>query len=241
MKATENKKYIFDVDGTLTPSRQKIDKGFADFFEDFCQTNHVYLVTGSDRNKTREQLTYKILKNSKMAFQCAGNEVYQGYDLVYKNEWLPEKELVNFLEEELNNSKFNLRTGKHIEFRPGMINFSIIGRNCDLLERQSYVHYDRETDERRTIAKKVKLRFPEIDVFVGGETGLDIFPLGYGKEQCVDKIRTSKDDKLIFFGDQVVPGGNDYDIAMKCDRYYHVKSWRETYEYLSILSDVRAA
>ena len=41
-------KFIFDVDGTLTPSRREMDKEFVQFFFEFCTKNDVYLVTGSD-------------------------------------------------------------------------------------------------------------------------------------------------------------------------------------------------
>ena len=51
-------KYIFDVDGTLTPSRQKLDPNFLIFFNSFALANDVYLVTGSDRDKTIEQITH---------------------------------------------------------------------------------------------------------------------------------------------------------------------------------------
>ena len=51
-------KYIFDVDGTLTPSRKKIDPDFLIFFNSFALANEVYLVTGSDRDKTIEQITH---------------------------------------------------------------------------------------------------------------------------------------------------------------------------------------
>ena len=40
-------KYIFDVDGTLTPSRKKIDPDFLIFFNSFALANEVYLVTGA--------------------------------------------------------------------------------------------------------------------------------------------------------------------------------------------------
>ena len=49
-------KYVFDVDGTLTPSRGKMNKHFAVWFSKFCQKESVYLVTGSDRQKTVEQV-----------------------------------------------------------------------------------------------------------------------------------------------------------------------------------------
>lgn len=235
----KTRKYVFDVDGTLTPSRQKIDKEFAEIFWNFCTSNEVYLVTGSDREKTREQLTYKILNSVELSFNCAGNEVWKKYDLVKKNDWIAPKKLIIFLEKELSRSKFIPKTGKHIEQRNGMVNFSIVGRNCTLLERKHYVEWDAEHDERRTIAEKVRQEFPELDVFVGGETGLDIFEKGKGKAQCLEYIRTSNNDIIHYFGDQIFPGGNDYDIAIQCDAYHSVKNWNNTKEIVQILSEIK--
>ena len=53
-------KYIFDVHGTLTPSRQIIDSSFETFMIKFCCKHDVYLVTGSDRQKTVDQLGLDI-------------------------------------------------------------------------------------------------------------------------------------------------------------------------------------
>ena len=50
------KHYIFDIDGTLTPSRGRIDPEFETFFKSFINKNKVSLVTGSDRPKTLEQI-----------------------------------------------------------------------------------------------------------------------------------------------------------------------------------------
>jgi phosphomannomutase len=235
----KRRKYVFDVDGTLTPSRQKIDKEFAEIFLNFCTSNEVYLVTGSDRKKTREQLTYQILNAVELSFNCAGNEVWKKYDLVRKNDWEAPESLIVFLEDELRNSKFTPKTGKHIEQRNGMINFTIVGRNCTLLERKNYVEWDSKEDERNSIAERVRRVFPELDVFVGGETGLDIFEKGKGKAQCLEYIRTSNNDVIHYFGDQIFPGGNDYDIAMQCDVHHSVKGWNNTKEIIQILSELK--
>lgn len=235
----KKRKYVFDVDGTLTPSRQKIDKEFAEIFWNFCTNNEVYLVTGSDREKTREQLTYQILNSVELSFNCAGNEVWKKYELVRKNDWVAPKDLVLFLEKELLSSKFIPKTGNHVEQRNGMVNFSIVGRNCTLVERKHYVEWDTERNERNAIAERVRQRFPELDVFVGGETGLDIFEKGKGKVQCLDYIRTSNNDVIHYFGDQIFPGGNDYDIAIKCDVHHQVKSWENTKEFIQVFSDIK--
>ena len=45
------KKFIFDVDGTLTPSRKQMHTGFSAEFLIFCCKFDTYLVTGSDKDK----------------------------------------------------------------------------------------------------------------------------------------------------------------------------------------------
>ena len=44
--------YIFDIDGTLTPSRLPIDPEFEKFFLEWMKDKKVYFVTGSDKDKT---------------------------------------------------------------------------------------------------------------------------------------------------------------------------------------------
>ena len=71
-------KYIFDVDGTLTPSRGRMDKEFSLWFGKFCIENDVYLVTGSDRPKTIEQIGEYLYSKCKRVYQCSGNDVWEG-------------------------------------------------------------------------------------------------------------------------------------------------------------------
>ena len=51
-----NKVFIFDVDGTLTPSRLPMTKEFQKFFGEWSKKNKFYLVTGSDLPKLQEQM-----------------------------------------------------------------------------------------------------------------------------------------------------------------------------------------
>ena len=48
--------YIFDVDGTLTPSRRKMTEDFEEFFSKWSKENTFYLVSGSNLEKIREQV-----------------------------------------------------------------------------------------------------------------------------------------------------------------------------------------
>ena len=69
-------KFIFDVDGTLTPSRSKIDPEFKIWFTEFCVNNEVYLVTGSDYVKTQEQLGDYLLRWPVFVYNCSGSDVW---------------------------------------------------------------------------------------------------------------------------------------------------------------------
>jgi len=226
--------YVFDVDGTLTPSRQKIDSQFRDWFVEWQKTHNSYLVTGSDYIKTVEQVGQEVIDNCKMLFNCCGNEVRVGKLIVHSSTWHPTHDLIDALDEELSASEFPLRTGNHIEIRTGLLNFSIVGRNASKEERKQYIEWDRETNERNTIATRLGQHFNDIDFMVGGETGIDIYPTGKDKRQVLDFIKN--DGPIIFFGDKTLPGGNDYPLAISVDIAHRVENWEHTWELLKLTS-----
>ena len=67
--------YIFDVDGTLTPSRQQIDPEFKEYMMAFSKTHDTYIVTGSDKAKTVEQIGEDLFNRIIRAYNCGGNDV----------------------------------------------------------------------------------------------------------------------------------------------------------------------
>ena len=225
------KKFIFDVDGTLTPSRKKITPEFFDEFFQFTEENDVYLVTGSDRDKTLEQITPEIYNNCKRVYNCSGSDVYEGDKNVYRDDWeLPEK-VERFLQDELDFSQFPIRNGNHIERRPGGVNFSILGRDPDPMKgREEYVKWNKIHSERRFIALRILDMFPDLSVALGGQTGIDIGPLGADKSQILRDF--TADDEIHFFGDRMEPGGNDHSLGeavKKMGGYtYNVDSYKDT-------------
>ena len=223
------KVFIFDVDGTLTPSRKQIDSAFFAEFLIFCCKFDVYLVTGSDRDKTVEQVGLDIYNRCKRVFNCSGADIYDGNNSVYRSDWKPSDELISFLNDELDHSTFPIRTGNHIEHRPGGINFSILGRGeGNMKGRDEYVKWDRNTAERITIVDRIKDQFPNLNVQIGGQTGLDISDSD--KSQIIKYF--SFDDEIHFFGDMMEEGQNDYPLAKavqeRCGKTYNVKNWEET-------------
>ena len=233
------RKFIFDVDGTLTPSRKEIEHEFWAPFLIFCRHHNVYLVTGSDRQKTLEQLGLDICYTAKRVYNCSGCDVYDRDINVYRDTWKPSDEVRQFLQDELDYSQFSIRTDPHIEERPGCINFSILGRGANWEEREVYKQWDKDEHERESIARRFNERFPDLYATVGGQTGLDIAPLGGDKSQILRDF--NKDDELHFFGDRMEEGGNDYSLAKALQEMggypHHVSDWKDTRTKLVELTD----
>ena len=223
------KKFIFDIDGTITPSRKKIEHEFWAPFLIFCRNHDVYLVTGSDREKTVEQVGLDIFYTAKRVYNCSGSDVYEKNKNVYRDNWELPLDVEKFLLDELDYSQFPLRNGNHIEIRPGGVNFSIMGRDEDpMLGREEYIKWDKERLEREDISDRLKNQFPDLNVQIGGQTGLDIS--NKDKSQILRDF--SKDDDIYFFGDMMEEGQNDYPLALAVQemggKTYHVKDWTDT-------------
>tara|TARA_R110002072_G_scaffold295443_1_gene466426 strand:+ start:3545 stop:4276 length:732 start_codon:yes stop_codon:yes gene_type:complete len=233
--------FMFDVDGTLTPARRRMTSEFLKFFLEFCRENKVYLVSGSDYDKLLEQVPAEVLKLIIGVFACSGNQYWEGSSLVYEKEFkLPEK-LLTYLEDKEKYSGYHIKTGRHIEERSGMINFSTIGRNCTQEQREDYYYWDREMGERKQICERIKHMFPELDCVIGGQISVDIYPMGRDKSQSILYIKEKHNNMPItFFGDRLMPGGNDFPVysAMNqdgrapLDIAAPVEGWRETMRIL---------
>jgi phosphomannomutase len=225
-------RFIFDVDGTLTPSRGIMDSQFQHWFNNFCRANPVYLVTGSDKPKTVEQIGEDTYNLCHTVYNCNGNDVWQSKKNIRTNEWTLPEDAHNFLSGILTKSTFPLRTGLHFEHRPGMVNFSIVGRNADKLERAKYVTWDKEYSERENIASWFNAIFPDLEAKVGGETGIDISPKGSDKSQIL--VDFDYNDTIHFFGDRIDEQGNDWPLANANTqgKNYHVTGWEHTWKLL---------
>ena len=138
--------FIFDVDGTLTPSRLPMTKEFQKFFEQWIENNKFYLVTGSNIEKMDEQIDDIIMERAEGIFCCGGNQLWEfdphivnfPFNRVYSRDFAPPKALLDYLHQQLKNSSYRGRYGTHIENRGSMVNFSVVGRDCTLDQRYDY-------------------------------------------------------------------------------------------------------
>ncbi len=230
--------YLFDVDGTLTHPLTEIDEEFADVFLTWLRDKNktVYLVTGSNIEKTKKQVFSAFLDQCEGVFACSGNQFFRKGRQVYENKLeLPDRFLEDLELYLYEGTSWRNKTGKHIEVRPGMVNFSTVGRNASADLREAYYLWDRDAQEREDIVAYITNLYPEFEVSIGGQISVDIYPAGLNKAQVVDKLQEihGEDVEMIFVGDRNVPGGNDWPLAQRLDpiegsEWYQVLSYEET-------------
>tara|TARA_B100000085_G_scaffold281599_1_gene308511 strand:+ start:4721 stop:5479 length:759 start_codon:yes stop_codon:yes gene_type:complete len=242
--------YLFDVDGTLTPSRDVIDKNFKQTFLEWCEDKEIYIVSGGTFERLVNQLGIDIMEKMSGVFPCMGNTFYQlreqinktgfsEWEIMYENKFNSPRNLTRSLRSIVAKSDFPVKTGAHYVERIGMINFSIVGRNATKAQRQEYAEWDKIHNEREKVAAKLSEKYPTLDFAVGGAVSIDIFNKGNDKSQVIKRYfkESVENNKLHFVGDRVNFPGNDYPLAKKLSKYSHctvheVQTWEDTVELL---------
>lgn len=228
--------YLFDIDNTLTPPRQKMHSHFNWFFLQWMKDKEVYLVGGSDQKKIETQLPASIISHCRGIFSSMGNQFKFEKNLVYTNDWQIPFSLNRDLEKFVESSAYQYKTSNHIEKRIGMVNFSVAGRDSNLEQRQAYNDWDDEHEERKKIVKYIESKYHKVEAKIGGQISIDIFPKGRDKSQASKWIRQNVSEDIVFIGDQCGVGGNDFaiykDVTINGGRAYEVSGFSETQKIL---------
>ena len=221
--------FLFDVDGTLTNPREPINPEFAKYFGEWIvdtklNGDQIFFVTGSDKNKTIEQIGMPMYRLVDGVYQNCGNQLFVKNSLIYESKWMISAHLRLDLLILAEKSPWFGKAKQNIEERVGMANFSTIGRTATQEQRKAYALWDGATNERYNNAEWLSIRYPRLQFDVGGEISIDIYPKGKDKSQVIQHFK----DKTVFFGDRCEEGGNDHTISQAADKYHQVKGWTET-------------
>ena len=218
---------LFDVDGTLTKSRNRITPEMEEFLLNLRAKVTVGLVGGSDLQKIAEQMTSKNTMSAENDLLAKYEYVFAENGLVthisgilQENEsilsYMGERKLqtlINFCLKYMSELTLPCKRGNFIEFRTGMINVSPIGRSCSQAEREQFAEYDKVHKVRENFISALNERFGDdlkLKFVIGGQISIDIFPWGWDKTYCLKYLNDF--NKIYFFGDKTFPGGNDYEI-----------------------------
>ena len=207
--------FVFDMDGTLTPARLPMKSDFAEVFKSWQQNHLSFIATGSDYKKVQEQMPESVINGFTGVYCSMGNMLIKQGQIEYEKSFDAPSGLLKDLENFRRNSSYpGQKYDNYIEKRVGMINFSVLGRNCPYEARVEYAKWDKEFNERLDLQKQLISRYPQLEITVGGAISIDITNQGCGKGQVARHLRQMyPDDEIIFFGDKTFVGGNDYELA----------------------------
>jgi HAD superfamily hydrolase (TIGR01484 family) len=119
--------------------------------------------------------------------------------------------------------------GEIIEDRNSQITYSALGQQAPAEEKYKWA--EENAEQKQVLRTLVAERLPDLEVRLGGTTSVDITRIGidkaYGMNKLIDALDINMDD-ILFIGDKLQEGGNDYPVkAMGIDTI-EVDGWQDT-------------
>lgn len=243
---------VFDIDGTLTLTKAPMDSEMAMLIAQLLAVKKIAIIGGGKYALFRKQLAPlrklkipKSLSERLFLFPATATSFY-----LYRSGW---KKMYAFQlsRVERNNIKKAFREvfkkigyvhprnvyGKIIEDRGTQVTFSALGQDVvAMLGIKRGValktKWARENhDLKMKIGKLMARLLPELEVHVAGFTSIDVTRKGidkaYGLRQIKKHLGVSIKD-MLFVGDAIFPGGNDYQIVKTGVDYIPVSGPNQT-------------
>jgi len=212
---------IFDLDGTLAESKSSLDTEMSALLHDLLGIIKVAVISGGDWYQFEKQLLSNLshderLKNLSLLPTCGTKFFkYEGdWKKIYSEDFTAdEKErIISSLKKALGVVSFKVEKvwGEVIEDRGSQITFSALGQQAPIEEKKKW---DPDFTKRKKLKAILDTFIPEFSVRLGGATSVDITKPGIDKAYGVKKLREILDitfHEMIFIGDALFPGGNDY-------------------------------
>jgi phosphomannomutase len=212
---------VYDLDGTLAESKSALDAEMAGLLHDLLGIVKVAVISGGAWKQFEEQLLSNLPHDERLAnlslLPTCGTQFFR-YDGDWKklySEDLTAAEKAT-IESSLRTavSKAGLKPeklwGEQIEDRGSQITFSALGQEAPLDEKDKW---DPDYAKRKKIKAILDTLLPEFSVRMGGATSIDVTKPGIDKAYGVRKLRDTFGltlEEMIFIGDALFAGGNDY-------------------------------
>ena len=212
----------FDLDGTLALSKQAIEPDMGAALADLLRVADVAVISGGDWPQFDKQVASRLPADADRArlwlMPTTGTKLYTFRD----GAWSPvyaelfgddEKAgIIAAFTASLAATGFTPEQtwGERIEDRGSQITFSALGQQAPLDAKE---HWDPDFAKRKVIQADLQQRLPGLSINMGGATSIDITREGVNKAYGLKKLRDASGialDDMMFVGDAIFPGGNDY-------------------------------
>ena len=212
---------VFDLDGTLAESKSALDAEMAELLHDLLGIVKVAVISGGDWPQFEKQLLANLPQDDRLIdlslLPTCGTKFFQytvEWKKIYSEDFtVEEKEkIIGSFKKALDAAGYKVEKvwGEVIEDRGSQITFSALGQQAPLEEKTKW---DPDFAKRKKIKAILDTLIPEFSVQMGGATSIDVTKPGIDKAYGIRKLRdrlgiTLKE--MIYIGDALFPGGNDY-------------------------------
>jgi phosphomannomutase len=213
---------VFDLDGTLAESKSSLDAEMSGLLHDLLTVVKVAVISGGDWPQFEKQLLSNLPHDERLAnlslLPTCGTKFYR-YDSadwkkVYSEDFTADQreKILSSLKKAIGVAGFKIEKlwGEQIEDRGSQITFSALGQQGPLEEKEKW---DSDFAKRKKIQALLDTLIPEFSVRIGGSTSVDITKPGIDKAYGIRKLRDLLGislEEMIFIGDALYLGGNDY-------------------------------
>ncbi len=213
----------YDLDGTLAQSKQPIDPETAALLARLTQVAAVAVISGGDWPQFTQQLVGKLPDDTDLdrlfLLPASGTKLYRyqrRWEQVYAELFTEDERtrILNALATSISDQGLDSvqSWGEKIEDRGSQITFSGLGQQAPLDAKQAW---DPDFAKRKRLQTALSLLLPGFAVRVGGSTSVDITRKGIDKAYGLAKLAAASGipvSEMIFIGDALYPGGNDYAV-----------------------------
>jgi len=231
---------MFDLDGTLAPSKSDISPATAHQLCFLLSTMEVCIISGGGF----EQFDAQVLQH--LDDSCALERLHlmptcgtrylrwdgAGWSEVYFEKLSPDEKRRAFDVLQSEAEKLGIWTndtwGPALEDRGSQVTYSALGQNAPDGAKSAW---DPDNSKKAALQKVAAAELPDLAVASGGSTSIDVTRRGidkaYGAQKLMAALHLTKRE-ILFFGDRLQPGGNDYPVkAMGIDSV-EVYGWEDT-------------
>jgi phosphomannomutase len=211
-----------DLDGTLTPSKMPMEPEMAAILSEWLQHRRLAIISGANFERLATQIISRLPPTSHLEnlflFPTNGAACFayknRAWTKIYEESLFPEERIAikNALQDAIAASGITIEEtfGEQIEFRGGQVTFSALGQMAPFEKK---VIWDPLQEKRKEIVKHLKPLLTDFTISIGGTTSIDITRKGVDKAYAIEKMKdilTVDKEHILFFGDALFEGGNDY-------------------------------
>jgi HAD superfamily hydrolase (TIGR01484 family) len=222
-EALVKKLIVFDLDGTLAESKSSLDTEMSGLLHDLLGIVKVAVISGGDWPQFERQVVSKLPHDQRLAnlslLPTCGTKFYQysgHWKKIYEEDFTTDEraKIISSLSKALAVEGFKAEKlwGEQIEDRGSQITFSALGQQAPLEEKDKW---DPDYTKRKRIKAILDTFIPEFSVRIGGSTSIDVTKSGIDKAYGIGKLRDLLQvslKEMIYVGDALFVGGNDYPV-----------------------------